>query len=501
MDSCPTRCPTLLLLGALVVLPSCTLQDASAPTRAGAIPSEQELARWQLPKDLPQRASQLEVLALPAAVERLDWLPKNLESLILRGPGAPSLKGLPESLQLLDLWQTDVAVLPALPTHLKALDVRSTNLETLGPLPATLVQLSLRGRQVKGLEAQRCYPFLQGLLLDSPEFESEDRETDLSYLPASLLQLVLRGPVFRGLEGLPESVRRLELDGTLVGSIGAGYESVRSLRLLDNLYLKPFELPPLLEELDFSPSVDAKPFEVSGAVLESQYLDRLIVRRGGVGDFQQLPKTITHLHLPLNSRDELIGAWAQLHAPGEALASVSSLRMEIPVGRLAEVPQLPITELDLLPGPAGAASGPTIRFADSPDGTGANPLVLPSVRRLRLSALKGFEEIDGLAEAFPNLEALFVEGTGLKSLGELPPGLKLLDMRGTGLSAAPPNPGGLQVLILSPGSLDELGANYGSLRALLIADASESLVDLSGRWAPPLLAMGLTGPWSSTPRP
>ncbi|MCB1058361.1 MAG: hypothetical protein KDD11_22905 [Acidobacteria bacterium] len=486
-----------LLAMVLAALVSCGPRSGALGGSDGAassIPSEAELHAWGLPGDLAgDTLEHLKVLLIPARVERVDWLPPSVETLIVRGPEAPVFRELPAGLKLLDLNQTGIEQLPALPKGLETLDVRHSAIETVEELPKTVTRLAVSGTQVSGLEGQPCYPTLQGLALERPDGMPAGRRRDLSYLPLGLRELVLVGPYFEGLGGLPPTVSVLVLDGTKVKNLAGSEQSVRTLQLLDNFHLKPQELPPLLEDLVFSPSVNALPFELAGAVLNGRYLQRLLVRRGEVGDLTQLPPTVVYLGLPLESTGELLDRWEELRQTNGSMASVSDLRLPLRRADLARAARLPVSELDIQEDAEAAEPMSSLRFAEL-QGTAGAGLRLPSVRRLSLSSLHSLAEIDGLASTFPNLEELFVQGTKVETLGTLPPHLRLLDLRGTKVSLLAGLPESLEVLAIHPDQVSSLGTTLPNLRALFIAGPEEPLIGLSGRWESAFLGLSSQGP-------
>ena len=245
-----------LLALALAVLVSCE-------------PTGRDLQRWRLPSDLPRWAGRLTALRLPSGVDRLDWLPPNLERLEASGAAITSLPPLPSGLRSLDLSYSSLRDPFGLPSTLKWLDLRFTKVKDFQGIPNGIESLAVGGKAIVSFAG--IPSTLRELTL-----EKTPHLRDLAHLPPGLESLTLIGTEFDDLEDLPPQLRALTLRETKIKSLTGIPGSLQSLEIVNN--------PQLQGEPQLSPLLSRLILELTGTDVSGlRYLTVLDVRRAGIG--------------------------------------------------------------------------------------------------------------------------------------------------------------------------------------------------------------------------
>ncbi|HWM94765.1 MAG TPA: hypothetical protein VN493_28690 [Thermoanaerobaculia bacterium] len=444
-------------LGSCVSLRACL---AGAALLTAACASQETTFREQgLPEDLPRYARQLEVLKVPAAVTRLDWLSSSQRLKRLVASDVTGLKHL-----------------PTLPRSLRELDIRSTSIPGPWRLPADLESLTLGGDQVRAVTG------LGSSLLELT-LERVPNLSSLKGLPASLEKLsVTEAPFLTHLGTVPPRLKELRLEKTQVRTLKGLPLSLRHITLKDNGAMAT-ELPPFLESLAVKgpsvpmeqlaflrnldapslgqlrvlptflqssqgPDFDSRVREVAPALI------RLKLEGATAAEVPDLPSTLEELHWPGGTKlDKLPPGLKRLYIPYPP--------PDLPPPDLAALPEgLVLTDLDI--------SGTEIRVD-------ALPRTLQS---LKFSSYR-FAAVSGLSPSLRSLDISESPRVTAIAVSALP--LLRLDVSGTSISKMPKLPVSLEELDISNTQISRLSNldGLGKLRSLTLhAGQLESLAGL-----------------------
>jgi len=444
-------------LGSSVSL--CACLAGVALLAAACSPQEATFREQGLPEDLPRHVWQLEVLQVPTAVTRLDWL------------SSPRLK------RLVARDAAGLKYLPTLPRSLRELDIRSTSIPGPGHVPEGLESLSLGGRQVRTVAGLKSSSLLELTLEDVPNLPN------LEGLPASLQKLVVTGgDLLTDAGALPPRLKEMRLEKTQIRALKGLPLSLRHMTLKDNGAMA-VELPPFLESLAVKgqsvpmeqlaflrnldapspgqlrvlptflqssqgPAFDPRIREIAPALI-------LLKLEGATGaELPDLPPSLEELHWPGGTKlDKLPPGLKRLYIPYPP--------PDLPPPDFAGLPEgLVLTDLDI--------SGTEIR-ADA----------LPrTLRSLKFSSYR-FAVVSGLP---PSLRSLDISGSSTVTTIEvsaLP--LVRLDVSETSVSKIPKLPVTLEDLDISNTRISDLSDLDGldKLRSLTLhAGQLESLAGL-----------------------
>jgi cellulose biosynthesis protein BcsQ len=391
---------------------------------------------WGLPQDLVDWTEQLEVLKLPSAVNRVDWLAdaKALKRLDLSGTNVTDLDGLPSSLESLDLSATPVTDLQGLPSSLQSLNLSFTSIRNLGGVPQDLVTLSLSDTPLEDLTGLPAN--LETLALEAGRLESLDR------LPRSLKILSLARFQGSQLPPLPPALRSLSLIGTKLRTLAGLPTTLDSLTLANNNDLRFESLPRGLLSL----TVDVARTPINFADLPP-VLRALELRRVPVRSSAGAPSALQKVILSETSVRDL--SWLP-----ESLRSLTLGQQEQ-------------EELRVFPGGLTAL---TLQWTRDPD--------LGSLPRSLQSLDLSFSSLGSLKGLPSDLETLTLDRTNLESLQPLPPRLRKLELRWTRVRRLSHLPATLESLDVSGcKDLMELGRLPDSLRHLNISQTRISSLD------------------------
>ncbi|MEO8590878.1 MAG: T9SS type A sorting domain-containing protein [Flavobacteriales bacterium] len=148
------------------------------------------------------------------SITTLPPLPGTLEGLSASGTGLSSMPILPAGVTSLDLSLTQITVFSPLPTGLTQLNIAATPMQNLAPLPASLVDLII---EEIGLSVLPAVP--TGLLYLACGGNQLTALPDP--LPQQLAILSCWGNPITELPALPNTLQRLQIDGTLISSLPA----------------------------------------------------------------------------------------------------------------------------------------------------------------------------------------------------------------------------------------------------------------------------------------
>jgi Leucine-rich repeat (LRR) protein len=426
--------------------------------------SARELGEWGLPLDLCDHPGITE-LALPAVVDRVDWLPDAVKILEIDHSQVVDLSHLPVGLEELSASYTGVHVLEDLPPFLRALDVTTTELHDIGTLPPGLTQLRMGSTRIGDINA--LPPSLEELSIDGAIL------ADLRRLPQTLKTLALKGTGIENLEGIPRSLRSLSLAGTRVKSLGGLPSTLESLELSGNAQLA----------IDYLPA----------------RLSRLIIDQATIPDLT-----------PLKSLDDLEATQAVPDRTSRMPQSITALRLrDLPAEPIRFPPDLRALAL-VGPTRCSFRSGELPRSLES--------LVLESCpdSQIRLEGMDSLHELSlhfsrvsdftslpaGLLsldlsgtqiQALPSLpvalRALRLRWSRVKQLPPLPPELRILDLRqSSGIATIPATlPGHLEVMLLGSTSVASLPALPVHLKVLDISNTRINNLMLIGGGLPATL--------------
>jgi Leucine-rich repeat (LRR) protein len=428
-------------------------------------PSIEEMERWRLPQDFPKNMQGLRELTLPSGVDRVDWLPRDLEFLDAGGTQLTSTRDLPPSLRTLSLRQAPIVTLVHLPPRLESLDISWTNISRVSGLPPTLQALVLGGDQITSVSGLPSG--LRDLVL------LDTQVSDLNGLPAGLRSLSIKASNAESLALLPRTVRMLSLQGTLISNLQGAPAELSLLETLDNRKLRIVSYPKYLVHYSSSGRLRK---ELSALA----YLERLEIASLSKETISFLPSSLVSLKVVFLQPDvdlsQLPRRVTAITLPGCAEGNVRKIpegvkELTLNMCDLRQLPDLPpsLESLDI--------SGTEIRDLSK----------LPAgLKRLRL----GYWKMESIPDLPRSLEVLSVAGAPvLKSLGSLPETLFELDVSDTSLSvlpALPPSlkrldisgakrlrlsslknmPARLESLTLSPGQIMTWAEKPSSLRAI-----------------------------------
>jgi hypothetical protein len=424
-----------------------------------------------LPADLTDHLEHVEVLKIPPAVARLDWIPTGLKALDASGaPDLTAIPYLPMGLERLNVSKAkNLAFLPTLPSSIRELDISSTAIEGPWTFPQGLESLTLGGPLVRSLDG------LGNSLLEL-KLEDVSNLQSSAGLPDSLQSLSISGGAkFEDLIGLPPRLKVLSLTNMQIRVLKELPLTLESLSLVDNERME-VELPAFLRSL----TLDDKRRSLSGfeqlvflndLTLQSRlalpplpaFLRSLAVPALGP-PAQDLPPILKNL-----PRGLIELRWEEGYNLGSLPRNLKYLYIQkSPLSSLAGLPpavqSLDISDAKMLTAfPKLPSTLRRLRYRYCP----FNPISdLPA--SLRDLDLKGSRNLDRLNTELPMLERLNISETSIKKLPRLAR-LQELDISNTPLRF----PKGLQTL---PRSLRKLTVHAGQLDTL--AGLPESVKEL-----------------------
>lgn len=461
----------LALIGSTAVI----IAECS-PGSARDLPA-QELSSWGLPADLPARLAslQLETLELPSSVDRLDWLPTEVRTLVRRGGTLDAARGLPAGVTRLDLCNSAIEGSLSIPESVRSLDLRFTALQELPALPPQLIDLAVGN---PGLAAPRAWPAgLSSLSVEDTEW------TTLPPLPQTLGVLAVRMPGLTQLPDLPDQLETLVLADTQLKSLRDLPAGLATLVLLHNVQLHEVEVPELLGRL----VLDG--INVDRIRLQAQFLRSLEVSRSNLGSLGSLPPRLTELQL--NS--------VHLQAPEPPAFSPGIRRLSlIQMQAFPALPQdLDLLDVDQLPQVSDLRALRVDHLVLRVHGLDRLDVVPRSVRSLDLI---GGARLPDLAGVPAGLTALTMTGATIGSLRPLPSGLQHLDLSGSRIAELPDSlealpleylsltrsnaarlprlPPSLRYLDVSYTEIKDLGKLPAGLEVLIVTDGQQALPEL-----------------------
>ncbi len=481
-----------LIMASLSVLGFLTLAGGGTLALRAVKTQRQEnwLESWSLPRDLYERQSTLDTLALTEDVTRVDWIASNIRYLDLRGSRISDLRGLPPHLEALDISDVPVKSLNGLPASLRSLKLgANSELANLQGLPSNLRNLSF----------------------------GSINALSLADLPVTLRSLEISHTGLTSLHGLPPSLQELTLNGTQVVSLKGVPERLATLRLLYNpqLRLKDY-IPGRLKNLVID-YVDKANMPRWSDLPRS--LRQLSLSRVAVPDLSGLPMLESLTIAVGNPEQKIAGAsWAKLPRSLTAINLIgptgfptslpesirmissdidnnfltnfedtratrhpnSSRALEELLGRSQHLAALTVlfSRFDSLPTlPIGLRS---LKLDATELPSLASLSTLSSIQHLQIRDNHQLEHIGALPESLTTLD--FANSNRLETIERLPSNLRCLNLHGAiSLKQLPILPRSLRAIDITDTrfSLEALADNVGHPHLVMLAISPRGLKSLS----------------------
>lgn len=465
---------------------------------------------WNLPEDLDSVGTGLHGLTLTGSVDRVDWLPRSLETLSLSGTQVRRLDGLPTGLHTLELCNTPVAELTGVPENVRRLDLRFTDLRVVSGLPEGLDLLALGGERLERIDQLPAS-------VESLEIAAAPRLQSPAPWRNGLRRLALEGADEAALASLPPTVEALSLTDASVAEIDVLPPHLKRLHLSRNAALEWVNLPPELEAI----WIDRLDRSYFGALPDT--LRSLTIQRSRIGAVGAWPIALRSLSLyrvavswepplPLVQELTIYGSLLPPALPANlsslaigdsspvdddtfaglarAISGLSDTLTALTLDRLP--PGLDLQDLHRLRRlEVSVTDGAVLDALSLPDGleelaihtAGAHLPALPTrLRRLDLTDSQGLDT-ESLAQVggLPHLQVVSLRNTGIETLPALPESVRELDLSGTKIDRLDGLPAHLVRLTVHVGQLARLGTLPESVDDLrfVSADGQPACPDLT----------------------
>jgi hypothetical protein len=345
------------------------------------VPMVARLDAWGLPPALLDWQKNLEALSLNKEVNRTDWIADNIRRLDLRGTQVSEISKLPRRLKMLDITDLPVSSLRGLPDSLQSLRLGTNErLTNIKGLPPELFSLSF----------------------------GATKKVELADLPRDLRRLEIEGSNLGSLEGLPDRrLNALTLNGTAVKRLKNLPGTIRELRLKSNPKLQIDFLPGRLTILELElPKDRSEATPIRDLALLPRSIEYLSLSRHPITSFKGAP-ALRSLTINVETSAGAIEDWTGLPPTLKALSLTG------PTG----IPTTSLESLETL-----SIDSNTLEFA-----IGKSTVGEPDATRV----------LQSLLERAPQLTRLQLSFFRLDTLAPLPNALRALAIDSGGASGAP----------------------------------------------------------------